>query len=40
MDLFKNKFLLIVLVGAVVFGLLLAWNWTDFVEGWNSVQCD
>ncbi|WP_291783325.1 hypothetical protein [Cecembia sp.] len=40
MDLFKNKFLLIVLVGVVIFGLLLALNWTEFVEGWESVNCD
>ncbi|EKB47753.1 hypothetical protein [Cecembia lonarensis] len=44
MDLFKNKFLLILIAATFVFGVLLALNWTDFVEGfkegWESACCD
>lgn len=44
MGLFKNKFLLILIAAIFVFGVLLALNWTDFVEGfmegWERGCCE
>lgn len=40
MKFLKNMILIVLTVGVLVVAVSLALNWSDFMEGWNSVECD